>query len=242
MWSLDENGDRAGTCYEPSLGKSVSLVVHANGATTVLDPPWSNGGGSWAGSIRNGKVVGQFYGPLIFNGPGAMSYRFHCWTWSLKEGYRQIDFPQPSTYVSCPSINKKGQVLGEYIVVDNVNNYLRHSWFIYDNGIVDADFPVSEEHLGKTAFYLADLTDDGAAIGHFWNTLTPRLVLVDDGILFDIPTPAGWLSPAPIGANAEGDFVGRYYVQTGIDPYYQWPIYEQRYFIARQEKMPRGPK
>jgi hypothetical protein len=148
--------------------------------------------------------------------------------------YTQLDFPRENTYVNCTAINKRGQVLGEYITVTLGNEYLEHGFFIYDNGSFSVPFPLSFDFVGGPSTYAVDMNNDGTVVGLVSpNDGTPlRLFLYDDGEFFDIAMPEGWLLSDVGGMNNDGAFVGRYAIQVGFDPFYQEPIYRDHGFVA----------
>ena len=232
--SINDKGQIVGYCTDvPSApSKQYGFVRNRDGSFILLDFPGADGTAAFGINDR-GQVVGQFYGPLRNDHGGALSYRFHCFTWDNGE-YKQIDFPRENTYVSCSSINKRGQVLGEYITVTLQNAYLEHGWFIYDNGSFILDFPLSFEHVGGPAIFLADMNDEGQIIGQRsndgadWN----GLFLYDDGKFYDIELPPEFTYADVRGMNNKGQFVGMYSVQVGIDPFYGWPIYESHGYVA----------
>jgi len=233
-FSINDKGQIAGYCVNAPTApsKQFGFVRNRSGNHILLDFPGADGTGAFGINDR-GQVVGQFYGPLSDDHGGALSYRFHCFIWDNGQ-YKQLDFPRDNTYVSCGSINKRGQVLGEYITVTLDNEYLEHGWFIYDNGSFILDFPASFEHVGGPAIFLADMNNDGQIIGQRsngdpdWN----GLFLYDDGKFYDIELPPEFAYADVRGINNKGQFVGMYAVQVGIDPFYGWPIYENHGYVA----------
>lgn len=232
--SINRSGEIAGSCADaPSAPSKVfGFVRYKDGSHVLLDFPGSDGTMAF-GLSDDGKVVGQFYGPLRTDHGGALSYRFHCFIWDKGE-YRQLDFPRDNTYVSCSSITKRGQVLGEYITVNLNNEYLEHGFFIYENGNFSVPFPLSYLHIGGPWTYLSDMNNKGTVIGiHSANDGTPdQLVLYDDDKFYDIALPSGWFLVDVGGINNKGEFVGRYAIQVGIDPFYGSPIYAHHGFLA----------
>jgi hypothetical protein len=233
-FSINNKGQIAGYCADaPSApSKQYGFVRDKDGDHILLDFPGADGTAAF-GISTNGKVTGQFYGPLRTDHGGALSYRFHCFIWDDAK-YTQLDFPHENTYVNCSSINKRGQILGEYITVTLQNEYLEHGWFIYDNGNFILDFPLSLEHIGGPAIYLADINDDGQIVGQRWNGGPgwDGLFLYDDGKFYDIELPSEFAYADVRGMNNKGQFVGVYLIQVGIDPFYGWPIYESHGYIA----------
>lgn len=233
-WSINNKGQIVGYCTDaPSApSKQYGFIRNRDGSYSLLDFPGADGTGAF-GINERGQVVGQFYGPLRNDHGGALSYRFHCFIWDNGE-YKQLDFPRENTYVSCGSINKRGQVLGEYITVTLENEYIEHGWFIYDNGRFILDFPLSFEHVGGPAIFLADMNNHGQIVGQRsnggpeWN----GLFLYDNGKFFDIELPSEFAYADVRGMNNEGQFVGMYATQVGIDPFYDSPIYEFHGYVA----------
>jgi hypothetical protein len=176
--------------------------------------------------------VGHYYNPLI---PGQSGlFRIHGFLWD-GEKYSTIDFPRPNTYTMLWSINGSGQILGEYTTFDpTTNETLAHNWFVYDNGNFIMDFPESLEYIGGPAISLADMNDKGQIVGQRskggpdWN----GVFLYESGRFYDIEFPAGWLLTDVRGMNNQGQFVGMYAIQVGIDPFYGSPIYEYHGYIA----------
>jgi len=235
-FSINGKGQVAGYCSDaPSApSKQYGFVRDRNGNYMLLDFPGADGTGAF-GISDDGKVTGQFYGPLRNDHGGALSYRFHCFIWDNKsQTYTQLDYPVENTYVSCFSINKRGQVLGEYITVDLDNNYLEHGFFIYENGEFSVPFPLSHDFEGGPSTYPSDMNNDGTIVG----LVSPndgtgnRLFLYDDGKFYDIPLPTGWILTDTGGMNNGGQFVGQYAVQVGIDPFFGWPIFQHHGFVA----------
>lgn len=241
-FSINDKGQIAGYCTDaPSdPSKQFGFIRNRNGKHILLDFPGADGTAAFGINDR-GQVVGQFYGPLRTDHGGALSYRFHCFIWHNGK-YKQIDFPRDNTYVNCNSINNRGQVLGEYITVTLDNEYIEHGWFIYDNGRFILDFPLSLEHVGGPAIFLADMNNHGQIIGQRsngdsdWN----GLFLYDDGKFYDIELPPEFAYADVRGMNDKGQFVGMYSVQVGIDPFYESPIYEYHGYVARPATLKRS--
>jgi uncharacterized membrane protein len=205
--------------------KLYGFIRNKNGKQTLIDFPGSDGTAVFGINDR-GHATGQFYGPLD-QPRGAMAYRFHCFTYVAGK-YKQIDFPRPNTYVSCNAINNKGQVLGEYITVTDMNEYVENGWFIYDNGNFQTDFPLSLAHEGGLGVYLIDMNNDGQIIGQ---RSDGSVFLWDDGIFYGVEFPADFHYPDVRGMNNKGQFVGLYRKEIGVDPY-GWPRYEIHGFVA----------
>jgi uncharacterized membrane protein len=210
-YSINASRQIAGGCADaPSApSKLYGFVRNQNGDHILLDFPGADGTTAY-GISDNGRVTGQFAGPLRTDHGGALSYRFHCFTWNpVTNQYQQIDYPVPNTYVSCNAINKKGQILVEHITVDLGNNYLEHGWSIYDNGIWTL-LGLTFEHAGGPWVYFADLNNDGAVVG-LRATDVAKIVLYDDGVEFTVTgIPAGWTIGGVSGMNNKGEFVGSY--------------------------------
>jgi uncharacterized membrane protein len=233
--AINDRGQVVGSCMDSpkAPSKQYGFVRDRNGKHVLLDFPGSVGTVAF-GINGDGKVVGQYYGPLELNRSGL--YRFHCFIWdNISNTYTQLDFPRADTYTNCFSINRHGQVMGEYITFNPVTNeYLERGWFVYDNGQFILDFPLSLEHVGGPAIYLSEMNDDGQIIGRRWNG-GPEwngLFLYDDGKFYDVWLPAGSLLLDLGGMNNKGQFVGRYAKQIGIDPFDGSPIYEHHGFVA----------
>ena len=241
-FSINAKGQIAGYCTDsPSEpAKQFGFIRNRNGKHILLDFPGADGTGAFGINDR-GQVVGQFYGPLRNDHGGALSYRFHCFVWDKGE-YTQLDFPRDNTYVNCSSINNRGQVLGEYFTVTLDNETLEHGWFIYDNGDFILDFPLSLEHVGGPAIFLADMNNRGQIVGQRsngdsdWN----GLFLYDDGKFYDIELPPEFAYADVRGINNKGQFVGMYSVQVGIDPFYNSPIYEYHGYVAKPSTLKRS--
>ncbi len=132
------------------------------------------------------------------------------------------------------SINRRGQILGEYYTFDPATNEtLAHHWFVYDNGNFILDFPESLEHVGGPAIFLADMNNDGQIVGQRWNGGADwnGLFLYDDGKFFDIELPSEYAYADVRGMNNKGQFVGMYLIQVGIDPFYGLPTYESHGYV-----------
>jgi uncharacterized membrane protein len=233
--AVNDKGQIVGSCTDSpkAPSKQYGFVRDRNGKHVLLDFPGSVGTAAF-GINNDGKVVGQYYGPLELNRSGL--YRFHCFIWDNITGtYTQLNFPRAETYTNCFSINQRGQVMGEYITFNPATNeYLEHGWFIYDNGHFTLDFPLSLKHVGGPAIYLSDMNDDGQIIGWRSNGAPERneLFLYDDGKFYDVWLPAGSLLIDLGGMNNKGQFVGRYWNQIGIDPFDGSPVYEDVGFVA----------
>jgi uncharacterized membrane protein len=233
-FSINDKGQIAGSCADaPSApSKLFGFVRNRHGKHVLLDFPGADGTMAFGINDR-GQVAGQFFGPLRDDHGGALSYRFHCFTWDNGK-YTQLDFPRDNTYVSCGSINKRGQILGEYITVTLDNEFLEHGWFIYDNGSFILDFPLSHEHVGGPAIFLADMNNEGQIVGQRsngdadWN----GIFLYDDGKFYDIELPPEFASADVRGMNNEGQFVGIYRKVVGFDPEHGSPLFETHGFIA----------
>jgi uncharacterized membrane protein len=233
-WSINDKGQIVGYCVDaPSApSKQFGFVRKRDGSHILLDFPGADGTGAF-GISSDGEVVGQYYGPLDPEKSGL--YRFHCFTWN-KDTYVQLDFPRDDTYTNCWGINKRGQVLGEYVTFNPATNEtLEHGWFVYDNGNFILDFPLSLEHIGGPAIFLADINNHGQIVGQRsnggpdWN----GLFLYDDGKFFDIELPPEFAYVDVRGMNNNGQFVGVYSIQVGIDPSHgDAPIYELHGYVA----------
>jgi len=213
-----------GNCVDAPPYKSLGFIKPLNGPLQLIDFPGADGTQA-IGRSTDGKLVGQFYGPLNQN-RGAMAYRFHCWT-LIAGVYKQIDYPVPNTFVSCDAINNRGQILMYYITVTDQNEYIEQGAVIYDNGTV-TPLGKSFAHIGGPWIDFVDMNEDGAVLG--WRP--GGVFLWDDGLFFDIKFPEGWQITSLGGMNNREHFVGTYRVQTGIDPFYGDPIYTQHGFVA----------
>ncbi len=231
-FKLTNDKATTGLCLDAS--KQFGFVRFANGSHILLDFPGADGTGAF-GRTENGKVVGQFYGPLRIDHGGAMSYRFHCFIYDpATNRYIQIDYPVPNTYVTCPAINKNEHVLMEYITVDLDNNYIRHGWTIYANGIF-TDLEQTFEHVGGPWIYFSDMNNNAAVIGAKSKNdgTPPQIVFCDDGVCYNVTgMQAEWILLDVGGMNNKNEFVGRYCIQVGIDPTFEYPILECHGFLA----------
>ena len=218
-----------GMCVDAPPYKSLGFIKPLNGQLQLLDFPGADGTQA-IGKSADGKLVGNFYGPINQN-RGTLSYRFHCWT-LIAGVYKQIDYPAPNTAVSCDSINDRGQILMHYNHVTDQNETIEQGTVIYDNGTV-IPLGLSFEHIGGPALYFSDMNEDGAVIGLRWNTGPMQVFLWDDGLFFDIKFPEGWQVLSLGGMNNKEHFVGSYRIKTGaIDPIHGDPIYTQHGFLA----------
>jgi uncharacterized membrane protein len=226
-FTINSTAQVAGYCAGVSSNptKLYGFIRNKNGKQTLIDYPGSDGTAVFGLNDR-GEATGQFYGPVNQN-RGTMSYRFHCFKW-VKGKFTQIDFPRPNTYVTCNAINNKGQVLGEYITVTDLNEYVENGWFIYDNGNFQTDFPLSLAHIGGPAHYLIDMNNDGQIIGQRGDG---SVFLWDDGIFYGVEFPADYHYPDVRGLNNRGQFVGLYHKEVGVD-HYGYPRYETHGFLA----------
>jgi len=215
-----------GACVDApkAPSKQYGFTKPLSGPLQLIDFPGADGT-MVGGRSNDGKLVGQFYGPLNQN-RGALAYRFHCWT-LIGGQYRQIDYPVPNTFVSCDAINNRGQILMYYITVTDQNEYIEQGAVIYDNGTV-TPLGKSFAHIGGPWIDFVDMNEDGAVLG--WRP--GGVFLWDDGLFFDIKFPEGWQITSLGGMNNREHFVGTYRVQTGIDPFYGDPIYTQHGFVA----------
>jgi uncharacterized membrane protein len=228
--SINNKGQISGSCFFND--REHGYVRNSDGSLVFLDPPGAFSTIAWT-VANDGNVAGSFASDLI---PGKSGlFRFHCFFWNAKNNrYRIIDFPRENTYVHCPTVNKRGQVLGEYHTFNpDTNETIEHGWFIYDNGNFDINFPLSFEEFGGPGFYFADINDDGQMIGVQWNIgPQPKLSLYDDGVFYDIRTPEGWVAITVEGMNNRGQFVGSYFIQVGFDDFFQTPIYKLHGYVA----------
>jgi uncharacterized membrane protein len=231
--SINDKGEIAGYCLTaPSApNKQLGFIRDRNGNHILLDFPGADGTAAF-GINDHGQVVGQYYNPLI---PGLSGlYRFHGLIWDNGE-FTTLDFPKADTYTTLWSVNKHGQILGEYYTFNPATNEtLEHNWFVYDNGNFALDFPPSLEHIGGPAIFLADMNDDGQIIGMRWNGGPgwDGVFLFDDGTFFDIKLPPEYVYADVRGMNNKGQFVGAYEVQVGIDPYSGLPLFETHGYVA----------
>jgi uncharacterized membrane protein len=233
--SLNDRGQSVGYCFEQDAihTREASFIRERNGAMQLLNFPGAEQTIA-QGISADGKVTGQVITPLLDNGQGALSYRFHCFIWDRISGFRQIDYLE-NTYLDCFSINKRVHVLGEYITVTFQNEYLEHGFFVYDNGTFTVPFPLSHDFEGGASTYPVDMNEDGAVIGfRHPNDGTPsQIFFFDDGVFYDIPLPEGWLLASLGGMNNAGGFVGSYRIQVDFDEFHQMPIYETHGFVAK---------
>jgi Protein of unknown function (DUF3466) len=233
--SLNDRGQSVGWCFEQDAthGREASFIRERNGAQRLLEFPGADQTIA-QGISADGKVTGQVISQLVDNHGGPLSYRFHCFTWDRVNGFRRIDYLE-NTYLNCLSINKRGQILGEYITVTLQNEYLEHGFFVYDNGTFTVPFPLSHDFEGGPSTYAADMNEDGAVIGfrHPNDGTATQIFFFDDGQFYDIRLPEGWLLTSLGGMNNTGGFVGSYRIQVDFDEFYQMPIYETHGFVAK---------
>lgn len=233
------NGTIVGGCVDAPIApmKQFGFVKPASGPLQLIDFPGADGT-MVNGRSTDGKLVGQFYGPLDQRTRGALAYRFHCWT--LIEGiYKQIDYPAPNAYVSCDSINNRGQILMGFTIVTDQNETVESGAVIYDNGSI-IPLGKSFQHVGGPWVEFVDMNEEGAVLG--WRS--SGVFLWDDGLFFDIKFPVGWRITQLGGMNNREQFVGTYAVQTGFDPM-RGPTYTQHGFVASPapvKRMKQGPK
>jgi Protein of unknown function (DUF3466) len=230
--ALNDRGQSVGWCFEQDAthGREASFIRDRNGAQRLLEFPGADETNA-QGISADGKVTGQMISQLVDNHGGALSYRFHCFTWDRVGGFRRIDYPVENTYVNCFAINKRGQVLGEYVTVTLQNEYLEHGFFIYDNGTFTVPFPLSHDFEGGASIYPIDMNEDGAVIG--FRGTPSQIFFFDDGQFYDIALPDGWLLTSLGGMNNNGGFVGSYRIVVGFDQEHQAPIYETHGFVAK---------
>jgi len=220
-----------GMCVDAPPYKSLGFIKPLNGQLQLIDFPGADGTMA-TGRSTDGKLVGQFYGPLNQPLRGALAYRFHCWT--LIDGqYRQIDYPVANTFVSCEAINNKGQILMVYNTVTDQNETIEQGVVIYDNGTVT---PLGKSfiHVGGPWIDFSDMNEDGVLIGmRSNNDGTPyQVFLWDDGLFFDIKFPDGWIITQLGGMNNREQFVGTYRMLTGEIDFHGDPIFERHGFLA----------
>ncbi len=118
--SINDNGEIAGYCLTAPTAPNTQLgfIRYRNGKHILLDFPGADGTGAF-GINDYGQVVGQYYNPLI---PGLSGlYRFHGFIWD-NGTFTTIDFPKANTYTMLWSINKRGQILGEYYTFNPATN------------------------------------------------------------------------------------------------------------------------
>jgi hypothetical protein len=235
--AINNSGQLVGWC-NPNDGGPANrgFVRNRNGLVTFLHMPGADGTNA-RGINDNGVVVGQFFGPLEPGRGGALSYRFHCFTYDPATGeYTQIDFPRPDTYVDCRAITNNGRVIGEYAQVTTGNDILEHGWFVYDTRrrTFLLDFPLSFDHLGGPVIALADINNRGDIVlertggqpGDGWN----GLFLFRDGTFWTIEPPADWLAISVAGISNDGRIVGTYRIPVpGGDPLFP---FESHGFVA----------
>ena len=231
--SINDKEQIVGSCADAASAPSreFGFVRRPNGDHILLAYPGADHTLAF-GISSSDQVVGHYYNPSI-PGQSGLS-RIHGFLWD-GEKYSTIDFPLPNTYTMLWSINRSGQILGEYTTFDPTTNETRaHNWFVYDNGHFITDFPESLEYIGGPAIYLADMNDNGQIVGQRsnggpdWN----GVFLYDGGTFYDIEFPAGWRFTDVRGMNNKGQFVGVYAIQIGIDPFSGSPIYEYHGYIA----------
>jgi len=230
--SINDKGQIAGYCADAPRAPSrlFGFVRYRNGNHILLDFPGADHTLAFGINDRN-QVVGHYYNPLIPELSGL--FRIHGFLWD-GDKYSTIDFPRANTYTMLWSINRRGQILGEYYTFDPATNEtLAHHWFVYDNGNFILDFPESLEHVGGPAIFLADMNNDGQIVGQRWNGGADwnGLFLYDDGKFFDIELPSEYAYADVRGMNNKGQFVGMYLIQVGIDPFYGLPTYESHGYV-----------
>ena len=200
-------GDVAGFCKTGDDAWS-GFITRPDGQLTLLDYPGAYYTFAQGVSPNGRYVVGQFW---------AQDFSTHCFLWDSRGGaYRQIDpFPgaEPSTYVNCFAVNRRGQVLGEHIIFNEFGEYLERGFFVYDNGVVSVPLALLQDLEGGRPFwYAVDMNNDGAilAVMEPNDGTSSKLGFYDDGIVYDIKLPEGaWLNHLG-GMNNDGQFVGRY--------------------------------
>src|SRR5262245_29253169 len=230
--SINDKGQIVGTCSDSPSGPSrlSGFVRRQNGDHILLVFPGADHTLAFGINDRN-QVVGHYYNPLI-QGQSGLN-RIHGFLWD-GEKYSTLDFPLSNTYTMLWSINKSGQILGEYTTFDPATNQtLANKWFVYDNGHFILDFPENLAYVGESAISLSDMNDSGQIIGQRsnggpgWN----GVFLYERGSFYDIEFPTGWLVIDVRGMNNKGQFVGTYAVQVGIDSI-GFPIYEFHGYLA----------
>jgi hypothetical protein len=230
--AISRNGDLVGSCLTAPNGSKVhGFIRDRSGQHLLLDFP--NADHTLPRGISShGDVVGYYYNPFESNRSGL--FRIHGFRWSDGD-FQTIDFPLADAYTVLKSINRRGQVLGEYYRFNAATNEtLEHNWFVYDDGHFRLDFPPSLEWSGGPALFLADINDAGQIIamryngGPEWN----GLFVVEDGVFDEIPVPPDFVYVDVRGMNNKGQFVGMYMTQVGVDPFSGWPLYETHGYIA----------
>ena len=231
-YSVNFRGDVTGACVtEPNASKIFGFIRDRNGRQVLLDVPGADHTFAF-GISADRQVVGQYYNPRELNQSGLR--RIHGFRW--EDGrFDTIDFPLSDTYTSLRSVNKRGQILGDYFRFDpKTNATLEHNWFVYDSGQFNLYFPQSLEWDGGPALLLADMNDAGQVIGQRYNAGPgwDGLFLFDHGRSFNIAVPPDFAYSDVRGMNNKGQFVGMYLKPAGVDPYYGWQLYEAHGYIA----------
>lgn len=231
--SINDKGQITGQC------PGGAFIRQKNGAITILA---ALGTDAWGfGISSDGYVAGQYCAP---NGPPNFGCTLHGFTWHPVAGYQTIDYVdgRPGTHTRSVLLarSKDGKILGEYYVeVDATNETLEHGHFIYDNGFFDTvALPQSFEWRGGEGIFVPDMNDDGQIVVLRWNIPGgDKLQVFDDGKLYDVTLPQGWIIQDLGGMNNNGQFVGMYRIQSGIDPIFEFPIYEHHGFVATPAPM-----
>jgi hypothetical protein len=198
-WGSSINGSMRVTGY----CTGGAFVRHPNGTVTMLTALGESAIGFNMSS--DGWSTGQYCTP---NGPPDFGCTLHGYSWRGDVGYQLIDFPGNihgpgiKTRSMLIARNKNGKILGFYTTSLVDNTVLEDGYFIYDNGFFDTTT------FSDPAIFLTDYNDDDQTIVY----KNGHLQLYDDGNLYDIVLPAGWILQDLGGINnlSPPQFVGIY--------------------------------
>jgi len=181
--------------YANIYGNHGYLFNPSNGTYTTLDDPYATGGTHATAISSTGEVVGYYV-----NSSGNHGFLYNNGI------YTTLDDPLATEGTEAYGINKYGQIVGDYI--DSSGSI--HG-FLYQNGSYTTLDDPQATVIGTSA---RGITDTGLIFGEFGGI---HSFIYSNGVYTTISEPVGAIGTHVFGVNSEGQIVGYYSTNSGLN-------------------------